>query len=210
MKRDNEAGFTLLELLVTLAIISIVMMIGVPSFQHAIRSNRLTAAINDLSTSLSMARSEAIKRNRHVVVRKTGANWENGWQVFVDNVRGTVATTGIFDGGTNACLATEDCLLKVQEALPNGFSLRTTIATGSFTDFVDYSAQGAISLASGSSTAAIDTSFYLCSPNVGNAVPAIGTARALTVNAIGRPGMAINNTTIPQIVAGTDITCTPA
>lgn len=211
MKQYNK-GFTLLELLVTLTIISTVTLIGVPSFQGAIRGSRLTTAINELVTALNVARSEAIKRNRYVVVRKTGANWENGWQIFVDISRATATTVNIFDddGDTNLCEAEEDCLLKVQESLPNAYTLR--LKNGSpLVDFVSYMPNGMRYIPSGASTAAVDNSFYLCDTN-SNTTPVSGTAKVLILNSLGRPRMAIdsNNNAIPEITSGTDISsCTP-
>lgn len=73
---------TLIELLVTLAVLAIVVTLAVPGFQDFVRRNRLAADANNLVTSLAMARSEAVKRATNVTV--ASANWENGWSVFVD------------------------------------------------------------------------------------------------------------------------------
>lgn len=211
MKRHNK-GFTLMELLVTLVIISIVTLIGVPSFQGAITGSRLTTAINELVTALHVARSEAIKRNRYVVVRKTGTNWENGWQIFVDVSRAATTTENIFDddGDTDLCEATEDCLLKVQESLHNAYTLR--LKNGSpISDLVSYMPNGMRYIPPGASTAAVDNSFYLCDTS-SSSVPLSGTARVLILNSLGRPRMAVdsNKNGIPEIASGIDIsTCTP-
>lgn len=60
MKR--QAGFTLVELMVTVAIAAILLGIGVPSFRALIENNRIAAASNDVVTALQYARSEAVKR----------------------------------------------------------------------------------------------------------------------------------------------------
>lgn len=75
-------GFTLIELMVTIAVLAIVLGIAVPSFQDFVRKNRLVATTNNLVSALAMARSEAIKRAARVTV--ASANWSAGWQVFVD------------------------------------------------------------------------------------------------------------------------------
>jgi type IV fimbrial biogenesis protein FimT len=59
-------GFTLPELLVTIAVASILLGIAVPSFSGLIVDNRLTTQANDLVSAINFARSEAIKRNRTV------------------------------------------------------------------------------------------------------------------------------------------------
>lgn len=59
----HATGFTLLELMVTLAVLGIFLGIAVPSFQSSLTNSRLTTAANDLVGALQAARSEAIKRN---------------------------------------------------------------------------------------------------------------------------------------------------
>lgn len=86
-------GFTLIELMVTVAVAATVLTVGVPSFRELIQNNRLTTAVNDMVTEFNLARSEAVKRGAPVTLCKrntagTGcddaATWLNGWIVFVD------------------------------------------------------------------------------------------------------------------------------
>lgn len=58
------AGFTLIELLVTIALASVLMAVAVPSFNQMVVSSRLTTQANEFVAAISLARSEAIKRNR--------------------------------------------------------------------------------------------------------------------------------------------------
>jgi type IV fimbrial biogenesis protein FimT len=76
----------------------IVISIGVPSFQSAINGTRLSSAANELSAAVQVARAEAVRRNRSVVLCRSdnltacadGATW-SGWLVFVDtNADGVV------------------------------------------------------------------------------------------------------------------------
>jgi type IV fimbrial biogenesis protein FimT len=60
------SGFTLTELMITLAIVGILITVGVPSMQNFIQGNRLIAASNELLSALNIARSEAIKLNAQV------------------------------------------------------------------------------------------------------------------------------------------------
>ncbi|MGH8182412.1 MAG: GspH/FimT family pseudopilin [Rhodanobacteraceae bacterium] len=61
--RCRACGFTLVELMVTIAVAAILLMIAVPSFQHLILSNRLTTSANGLVDALNAARLDAIKLN---------------------------------------------------------------------------------------------------------------------------------------------------
>lgn len=60
------AGFTLVELMITIAVAAILLMIAVPSFNNIINSNRLVTATNAMVNALNSARMEAIKRNGSV------------------------------------------------------------------------------------------------------------------------------------------------
>lgn len=64
----NVRGFTLTELMITLAIVAIVLTAAVPSFQNFVLDNRLTTQTNDLIADLTFARSEATKRSGTVRV----------------------------------------------------------------------------------------------------------------------------------------------
>jgi type IV fimbrial biogenesis protein FimT len=88
----KATGFTLLELLMTIAIAAVVMALAMPSYRYVTNSNRIAGEINGLLGDLQFARAEAIKEGRTVsaCVSTTGtscsgaASWENGWIVFSD------------------------------------------------------------------------------------------------------------------------------
>jgi type IV fimbrial biogenesis protein FimT len=99
---NRQHAFTLVELLVTLAVLAFALMIAVPSFTSLSRSNRTVSETNALIGALNLARSEAAKRNINVSVCTSndgatcaqGIGWNDGWIVFEDgNTQGTV------DGG---------------------------------------------------------------------------------------------------------------
>lgn len=60
----TSRGFSLPELLITIAVASILLGVAVPSFGNLMASNRLTTQANDFVSAINFARSEAIKRNR--------------------------------------------------------------------------------------------------------------------------------------------------
>lgn len=85
-------GYTLTELISTLAIGAIVVALAVPSFATLLQNNRVTTSVNTLAASLNYARSEAVKRNQRIVVCKgspeagcdKNRQWHDGWIVFTD------------------------------------------------------------------------------------------------------------------------------
>ena len=73
---NNNAGFTLVELMVTVAVTGILLAIAVPAFQSTLDKRRLVGAAEQLYADLQYARTEAIKRNVSVFVSfNTGTSW---------------------------------------------------------------------------------------------------------------------------------------
>jgi len=71
---EKSAGFTLVELLVTLAVAATLITIAVPSYQHLLASNRLSALANEYVLAINEARLEAIRRNTTVQVCGSSGN----------------------------------------------------------------------------------------------------------------------------------------
>ncbi|QKK03746.1 MAG: prepilin-type N-terminal cleavage/methylation domain-containing protein [Pseudomonadota bacterium] len=93
MTNKRPAGFTLLELLISISLLAILLVTAVPSFLDAIQNNRLTSQANEFVTAMQLARSEALKRNRPVTVCASdtsaetpscGGAWTDGWIVATD------------------------------------------------------------------------------------------------------------------------------
>ncbi len=139
-KHKPTLGFTLIELLIVVSIIGITLGIAVPSFRSLIASNRLTTSANNLLSALQLAKNEAMKSNRLVIVSKNGS-WASGWIVFSDNnqdgaqaVDGTEPTISTFDG------------------LSTGFTVNPT---NGYANVVTYRPDG---------HSTTNGSFYFCSP----------------------------------------------
>lgn len=102
VQRKKIQGFTFVELIVVVAVAAILMGTAVPSFTSLMNSNRLATQANDLLGAIMIARSEAIRLNRRVILCSSddGVNcatatsrW-NGWLVFADNDRDDVPDSG--------------------------------------------------------------------------------------------------------------------
>lgn len=121
----NNHGLTLIELIVTLAVVSIVLVTGIPALNQMSSNNRVVAQINSISGSLALARSEAIKSATAVTlcVSTNGATcdglaateWEKGWIVFTDTNK---------DFAVNG---SSDALIKIQEKFSGNSSLRLSV-----------------------------------------------------------------------------------
>jgi type IV fimbrial biogenesis protein FimT len=96
--RRVAAGFTLLELMTTLLVVSIVLSAGVPSYLSIVRNNRAATNANELVSALTIARSEAVRRSERVSICRSNdgatcsGSWEDGWIVFLDDAATDTAT----------------------------------------------------------------------------------------------------------------------
>lgn len=101
-KRIN--AFTLVELMVTIAIATILISIAIPSFTSMYDASRSDSAIGNIQQSLVVARSHAVSYGTNVTVcplsgTTCGTNWRDGYSIFIDNgTLGKVDTTaGVAD-----------------------------------------------------------------------------------------------------------------
>jgi type IV fimbrial biogenesis protein FimT len=80
--RRANGGFTLIELMMVVAILAIMAALAAPSMAKLVADQRLRSAATDLHLALVKARSEAIKRNVDVTVSPTGGSWTAGWSIL--------------------------------------------------------------------------------------------------------------------------------
>jgi len=138
----NQRGFSLIELMMALALMSILLVLGIPSFQAVVKANRLIAANNDMIGSLNLSRSYAIKENIRVTLCKShdgvacadAGGWDQGWIVFTDQ-------------NNNAAYdVVGERVLLIQEQVGGGVAM---IGDTQLEDYISYVPRGNTQLTSG-------------------------------------------------------------
>jgi type IV fimbrial biogenesis protein FimT len=103
MTLNRQSGFTMVEMIMTVAVGAILLTVGIPSFRYITNSNRIAAEINGLLGDLQFARSEAIKEGQNVTVcmskagltcDTTGNAWNSGWIVYSNPTGSTTPAAG--------------------------------------------------------------------------------------------------------------------
>ena len=184
--QKHESAFTLIELMITIAVAAVVLTLGVPSFSSVIERNQLSAYTNQLVSSLHFARSEAVRRNQPIKVCHSnnatdcnGTGYENGWIIFVD------------DDDDGSLGSTEE-LIRVNEGLPANYTFNVN---GNLDEFA-FNSKG-ISTNQGR--------FVLCKNNT------LSSSRAIFIGPAGRTRLApLDDNGIPEASPNTPITtCNP-
>lgn len=176
MRSRRQSGFSLIELMMVIAIVAILAKLAGPSFRNMMLNNRLAAATNDLLVDLAAARSESARQGKRVTLCistngtscTTGAAWQSGRIIFVDE--STSGTTGTVDSNETVLRVTQPGTRSSVTITASGFTNSSGSAT---TNYIQYRPSGALnSTATGT--------FTLCDERTGN------FGRTVTVTATGR------------------------
>jgi prepilin-type N-terminal cleavage/methylation domain len=140
-------GFTLVELMVTLAVLAILTMVAVPNFRDTIRRSRVSAASNALLVDLHYARAEAINRGQLVSLCPSsngssctagGVAWEAGWLVYTYPAGAASANTAYVAGNIllRASDAREGVAIRASRAGVLSFGQQGQLRPGTALSFV--------------------------------------------------------------------------
>lgn len=173
--KQIQKGFSLIELVLTLIIISVMLTLAAPAFTNIYEDNAQAANANKFIASLTLARSEAVSKNINVVMcRLNGSNngcattgfWEDGWVVWAD-----IDGDGVLES-TNQNGDVE--VINSEDALETGYTIRAL--NNQFSNTITFSPIGEASgnLGSGQEI------FRLCDPDNDN-----DKARLIYLNGVG-------------------------
>ena len=204
MNKRNHSGFTLIELMTTLLVAGVVLGIGIPAFNQFIATNQMAAGVNDLTSALHLARTEAVKRRANVTICPSAnpmadtpacdnaGSFADGWIVFVDCTLaappvGTCGAPNYTVANRNDVLSTHGAMI---DNLANNFSTfsATTNQANVAPGYMTYSATGfpRTILALGATPPTTD--FQFCdqrgNQDVGGGIAA---ARWIRISPTGRP-----------------------
>ena len=156
---QQNFGFSLVELMITIVILGVVTAIAVPSYTGMVANNRVVEASNRLMSNIQQARSEAIKRNSPVSLGTyTSQYWHKGWKMYAGDLTGS-DTVGA-----------GDVLIRLVPASDDSVTMYANTHAGTWLSF----------FANGMMNEASNAIFYIC--NNGDA----SRGRMITVDRGGR------------------------
>jgi len=179
MKKRVVSGFTLLELLVTIVVVGVVLMLGIPSMSEYVRNSRMTGTANDVMSSFQLARTEAARIKTNVTIcaspnpldeaANCGGSFATGWIIFIDD-----------DGDLNRA-GSQETVLKRFSAPPDDIA----IMTNSGANYFSYASSG-LGRGNVGNAPSLET-MLLCDPR-GNVIVAGGSSAAkfIVVTPLGR------------------------
>lgn len=174
MKNARDGGYTLVELLMGIGIGTGGLAMAVPAMNDLLNAARVQTGAQALSSSLALARSEAVKRNGRVVMCKSpqgsrcerNGGWEQGWIIFQDM-------------NNNAHLDQGEDILHREAGMTTALSMRGNTPVSHYVSYTPYGRTRQVSGAFQAGT------FTVC----GNASSGV-KGRQVVINSVGRARVA--------------------
>ena len=174
-------GFTIVELMITVALVAITSSIAAPPLYNMTLDNRRASNVNELVGQLQYARSEAITRNSDVVVCPSAGKeeceetpWESGWIVFADP-------------NGNASVDAGETVLRIADEIHGA-----TFTTNEFDSFLRFRGNGRVMVNNPGESSG---DFTICDQRGAD------HARVVQIDLAGRPVMS------PHLLDGSDPEC---
>lgn len=170
-KRAGNKGYSLIEVMVVLALVGAIPVLATSAFSAILNSSRINSGAEAIFNSLHLTRSEAVKRNSRVVMCKSSTglectdagDWHQGWIVF-------------HDANNNGEVDADEDIVYRELALTTQLKLS---GNGPVKDYVSYGPTGKTKLVSGAFQAG---TFTVCLQSGG-----VSDARLVVINSSGRP-----------------------
>jgi len=198
--RTRQAGLTIIELMVTLFVVSILVSLAGTSFSTFTQNNRMAIAVNDINSVIHLARTEAIKRNASVSICAStsyydaspdcdaSATFDDGWILFIDATSGNTPNLKVDSG---------DTIIKGHGPSSDGLILSVADTTNAITgiQFISFRPNGYPYKTIGGKPATVN--LQLCDSR-GNKDTGGGIAagRWINITPTGRPQMHRDQTTV--------------
>jgi type IV fimbrial biogenesis protein FimT len=115
MKRQHASGFTMVELMVSITVIGLLILIGIPSYQEWTLNTRIRTATESIQNGLRLARNEAAQQGSNVRFQLTSAT--GGWEICA------------LGSGATACPASGTSILQAYSGDNSSSGLRITTST---------------------------------------------------------------------------------
>lgn len=159
-----SSGFSIIEVCVVVAIISILAAIAVPSFQSTLDRQRVSTVASDLYASVTYARAEAIRRGGRVdLAPQDPSDWAKGWKITVPPLAAAPSNT-------------PSKTIYTRDPAPKGLTIQVTFVPAGTSTSLFYDGTGKIKIDSGVTGR---SATWLLTMN--------SHVRQLTINQLGRP-----------------------